>query len=179
MPTWVALLRGVNVGGKNRLPMKEWAAGLASLGLKNPRTYIQSGNAVFESPRKDARRLADSIAKQVETAHGFRPHVLTLTAARLNELIAANPFPEAASDPKSLHLYFLSATPARADSTALDAAKADSERWSLYEDAFYLHAPAGIGRSKLAAGAEKWLGTPATARNWRTVLQLQAMCLVD
>lgn len=175
MATWIALLRGVNVGGKNKLPMKDWAAGLESLGLKNPRTYIQSGNAAFESPRKDPRRLAAAIAGQVEASHGFRPSVLVLSAERLGALIVANPFPQAAAEPKSLHLYFLDAPPTDADVAALDAACAKSESWRIVEDAFFLHAPDGIGRSKLAAGAERWLKVPATARNWNTVLKLQEL----
>ncbi|TWT76864.1 hypothetical protein Pla123a_22880 [Posidoniimonas polymericola] len=176
MATWIALLRGVNVGGKNKLPMTEWAAGLESLGCKNARTYIQSGNAVFESTRKDAGRLAKDIADQVDASHGFRPATLVLSAARLAALIAANPFPAAAAEPKSLHLYFLEAAPKDADLAALDAARSKSEAWQISDGAFFLHAPDGIGRSKLAAGAERSLKVAATARNWNTVLKLQELC---
>ena len=86
-----------------------------------------------------------------------------------------NPYPEAETEPKSLHLYFLAAEPENPDLTKLHSLKTDTERFSLQGKVFYLHTPAGIGRSKMAAGVEKALGVPATARNWRTVNKIMAM----
>ena len=88
-------------------------------------------------------------------------------AAELAQAIAANPFPAAAAEPKSLHLYFLAQPPA-ADLVALNALKASGEAFAIVDKVFYLHTPNGFGRSKLAAGAEKRLGVQITARNWRT-----------
>ena len=90
-------------------------------------------------------------------------------------MVRSNPFPEAESEPKTLHLYFLFSPPERPDLDALERIKGDRERFVLSEGVFYLHAPDGIGRSRLAANAEKLLGVPATARNWRTIRKVMDM----
>lgn len=172
MPTWIVLLRGVNVGGKNKLPMKAFAADLAFLGCEEVQTYIQSGNAVVRSSQRSAGRLRAAVVERIQAEHGFAPRVQTLTATQLQAVIAANPYPEAASDPKTLHAYFLASKPKRADLDGLARLQAATERFALIDRVFYLHAPDGIGRSKLAATAERLLGVEATARNWRTVLAL-------
>lgn len=179
MPTWIALFRGINVGGKNVLPMKELVRELESLKLKNIRTYIQSGNAVFEGPRTGVATLGERIGKRIEKKRGFKPHVLILSARKLEDAIASNPFPEAEAEPKSLHLYFLDAVPKSPDLDKLNRLKKSSEQFELVDDVLYLHAPDGIGRSKLAAAVEKCLGVAATARNWRTIdriLELTRRC---
>lgn len=175
MPTWIALFRGINVGGKNVLPMKELVRELESLKLRNVRTYIQSGNAVFEGPQKGVATLGERIGKRVEKSRGFKPHVLIVSARKMQEAIASNPFPEAVQEPKSLHLFFLDAVAEAPDLEALSKLKAASERFQLVDDVFYLHAPDGIGRSKLAAGVEKCLGVTATARNWRTIERIMEL----
>lgn len=173
--TWIALLRGINVAGKNKLPMRDLVAELESLGLEDVRTYIQSGNVVFRSSDPDAGELGLRIAAAIERGHGFRPRVLVCDARRLRRAMKDNPFPEAENDPKSLHVFFLESAPATPDIESISAAKSSSERFELVDDHFYLHAPDGIGRSKLAAGAERWLGAGSTARNWRTVRKLSEM----
>ncbi len=175
MATWIALLRGINVSGKNLLPMKELVADLESLGYENVRTYIQSGNAIFESPARSGARLGDAISEAIESRHGFRPPVLVLSRRDLAQAIDANPFPEAEDDPKSVHLLFLAERPPRPDLAALEALRAASERFELEGKVMYLHAPEGIARSKLAARAEKTLGVDGTGRNWRTVRKLEAL----
>lgn len=180
MDTWVALLRGINVGGANRLRMAELRKDLEGLGLEDVRTYIQSGNVVFDSAIDgDDGGLAETLVERIEVAieerHGFRPRVLVLSAARFREAMRANPFPEAEAEPKSLHLYFLAQPPVDADLAALEAVASPTERSRLGEHVLYLHAPDGIGRSKLAARAEALLGVPATARNWRTVTRIREM----
>lgn len=177
MQTWIALLRGINVGGKNILPMAELRNDLETLKLRNVRTYIQSGNVVFDAASKSAAALAGKITRCIEERHGFRPRLLLLTPAQLTAAIEANPFPKAVSEPKTLHFFFL-AEPARdADLQALEAVKARTEAYALTDAVFYLHAPDGIGRSKLAARAETHLGVVATARNYRTVEKLVAMVM--
>ena len=172
MKTYVALLRGINVGGKGTLPMKELVAILESLGCMNVRTYIQSGNAVFEHASADATKLVVKLTGAIEKARGFSPQIVMLEAKQLEKIVHANPFPEAEADPKSLHVWFLAAKAAKPNRDALTKLQAKSERFELRPGEFYLHAPDGIGRSKLAANVERHLGVVATARNWRTVCKL-------
>jgi len=172
MTTWVALLRGINVGGTGILPMKVLVDNLTALGMKNVRTYIQSGNVVFDYPRRSAERVADDIGDKIYGEHGFRPFVLAMRRADLEAAIAGNPFPKAERDPKSLHLFFL-ASPPSADMKRLNEITSPTERFALVDKVLYLYAPDGIGRSKLAARVEKLLGVPATARNWRTVTKVR------
>lgn len=176
MSTWVALLRGINVGGANRLPMAELRDELSGLGLEDVTTYIASGNVVFgadDDPDVDRTAvLADRIGATIEAHHGFRPRVLVLSAGRLRESMEANPFPEAEAEPKTLHLYFLAEQPAGIDASAFDSAAGPTERWELGDRVLYLHTPDGFGRSKLAARVESLLDVPATARNWRTVTRV-------
>ena len=172
--TWVALFRGINVGGNNMLPMRDLATLLGSLGLEEVRTYIQSGNVVF-SAAGTATSLAARICAAVERRFGFRPELLLLGAAELARALAANPFPEAAAQPQLLHLWFLASHPAKGAETALATLAAQGERLVLRGKVLYLHAPKGIGGSKLAARAERTLGVRATARNWRTCSALLSM----
>lgn len=169
MHTYIALFRGINVGGTGTLPMKELAALLQDLGCRDVRTYIQSGNAVFASRESDAARLAAAVGAEIRARRGFEPRVLLLTRAEFEQALAANPFPEAESDPQSLHLGFLAAEPPAPDLDGIERLKSASERWRLIGRVFYLHAPQGVGRSKLAAASERLLGVPLTDRNWRTV----------
>lgn len=176
MATWIALFRGINVGGNNILPMAELRQGLQSIGLENPRTYIQSGNCVFESSVRSAKSLGTQISELIEQQRGFRPSVLALKASDLQNAIDANPFPKATEAPKTLHFSFLESKPKKPDLDGLAAIQAAKERWQLIDKVFYLHAPDGIARSKLAQRAEKLLGVTATARNYNTVAKLVTMC---
>ncbi len=175
MQTWIALFRGINVGGNNILPMAKLRSDLESLNLVNVRTYIQSGNVVFDSTAKTAASLGNRIGRRIEERHGFRPRILFLSREDLLAAIESNPFPEAVSDPKTLHFLFLAEPASDPDTEALDAKKTATERYELTDGVFYLHAPDGIGRSKLAAGAERHLGVVTTGRNYRTVDRLLSM----
>lgn len=170
--TFIALLRGINVGGRNKLPMADLRDLVAGLGFDDVRTCIQSGNVVFRGFGERRDRLAGSIAGAIEAAQGFRPGVLVLTSEELHAAIEANPYTEADADPKSVHLFFLEARPSEPDLEAAARLATTEESFSLADRVFYLHAPGGIGRSRLAARAERILGVRATARNWRTVLAL-------
>jgi uncharacterized protein (DUF1697 family) len=171
MTSYVALLRGINVGGKNSLPMQDLRNILAALACEDVRTYIQSGNAVFRS-NDDRALLSSRIEAEVNDKFGFTPTVLLLSVDDYQSILSANPFPDAVDNPKSLHVSFLSENPAEPNLTALDALKSSKENYALLENAFYLYAPDGIGRSKLAAQLEKCLGVPTTGRNWRTATKL-------
>lgn len=105
MKTWFALFRGINVGGNNKLPMKELVSVLESLGLKNIRTWIQSGNVVFDG-KGESVALAAKMSAAIKKSHGFEPRVLLLDAARLEQAISANPFPEGEAEGNTLHSIF-------------------------------------------------------------------------
>ena len=175
MNTYIALLRGINVGGNNKLPMKELVTLLAGLGLHNVATYIQSGNVVFQSERTDTVALSGEITAAIGKSHGFAPQIFILSKSELQTAIAANPFPEGAGEPKSLHLFFLDALPQNPDWSKLAALKAANERFALIDKVFYLYAPDGIGRSKLAEKFGQGWKIGITARNWRTVTTLLEM----
>jgi len=171
MKTCIALLRGINVGGKGSLPMKSLVSILEAMGMTAVKTYIQSGNAVFRAERTPR---GAQITAAIQQSHEFAPHALVLEMAEFEALLAANPYAEQAqADPKSVHLWFLDSTPAKPDLATLEKLRTERESFALEGHVFYLHAPDGIGRSKLATKVEKALGVPATARNWRTVTALR------
>jgi uncharacterized protein (DUF1697 family) len=175
MNTYIALFRGINVGGNSSLPMKELVATLEKTGARKVRTYIQSGNAVFESAEKNLAQLSKRLSAEILKRHGFEPYVHILTLEALAKAVAENPFPEAVVAPSSLHLGFLTSPPMSPDLKKLSSLRKESERFHLTERVFYLHAPNGVGRSKLAASSEKLLGVPMTDRNWRTVCKVIEM----
>ncbi len=175
MNTYIALFRGINVGGNNILPMKELVAILESLGYMNVKTYIQSGNAVFSTEEDGTDRLAQEISAKIQASHGFQPKVLLLSVSEFKDAFANSPFET--TEGKALHFYFLASTPAKPDIDGMEKLKSDTEAFMLDKKVFYLYAPNGVGRSKLAAKVEQLLGVAATARNLNTVQKL--LTLVD
>ena len=175
MKTWITLFRGINVGGNNVLPMAELKEDLETLKLKNVRTYIQSGNVVFDATAKTVASISKKIKKRIEERHGFEPKILILSQDELAAAVEANPFPKAQSDPKTLHFFFLAESTSDSNMDAIESARKATESFKLTDCVFYLHAPEGIGRSKLAANVEKHLGVTTTARNFRTVEKLMTM----
>lgn len=173
--TYIALFRGINVGGSNVLPMKDLRQTLERIGCTDVQTYIQSGNVVCRSTVPKPDRLSALITAAVAKHHGFEPRVMVLTRQELERAAAGNPYPEAEDAPKYLHLFFLAAPAKKADLKGLESLKAKGERFALKGRVFYVHASAGFGTSKLAARAERLLGVDATARNWRTVTTLRDM----
>lgn len=166
---YIALLRGINVGGHNRIKMADLRTLLQSMGFANIQTHLASGNVIFETHKNSEKKLAMEISAEIETHHGFKTDILILSLEEIQLAVLANPFPQATNQPKSLHFNFLSSKPKSPDLQKLDMLKKDSEQYKLINKVFYLHAPEGIGRSKLAAGCEKAIGVPMTGRNWRTV----------
>lgn len=175
MPRWVILLRGINVGGKHRLPMADLKNYLLAIGAKNVSTYIQSGNAIVEADSKTAKVMSHQLTEHIEHEHGFRPFVMVIAASQFKKMIAQNPFPQAANDPKSLHFFFLTTPTKSVDQAKLVELCSPTEQFLLAEQVFYLYAPDGIGRSKLAEKADKLLGVATTARNLNTIVQLATM----
>lgn len=168
MDQWVILLRGINVGGHGKLPMADLRALLMEQGAKDVATYIQSGNVVARGARPDPAALMDKI----EARFGFRRDCLVLGADEFRAVIAACPFVPA--EGKHLHIWFTGPLAAPDLSRALALAGPD-EALHIGPRAVYLHAPGGIGRSKLAEALPKHLPPEATARNWNTVLKLRDM----
>ncbi|MBL0121785.1 MAG: DUF1697 domain-containing protein [Betaproteobacteria bacterium] len=175
MNIWIALFRGINVGGNNMLPMKALTALIEGLGGTQVKTYIQSGNAVFGGGGPDAVILSKRIEAAVLNNHGFSPRVMLLTRKELERAAIANPFREAEAEPKTLHIAFLAEAPTQPDLAGMDALKREGEAYALDGKVFYLHTPGGLGQSKLAERYEKLLGVPATARNWNTVMKLREL----
>ena len=175
MKTVIALLRGINVGGKNILPMRELVEILEGLGLSQVKTYIQSGNVVFQSERQDLNGLSQEIRTAIGESRGFTPDVLLLDLHMFQKAVTANPFPDAEREPKTLHLFFMAEDPKNPDLEAFESIKAENERFELVNNVFYLHAPDGIGRSKLAEKVGKGWEATVTARNWRTVTKIMAI----
>jgi uncharacterized protein (DUF1697 family) len=183
MPTHVALLRGVNVGGRNKVAMADLRRVVESLGHGDVATYIQSGNVVFTSKDPDPAAVAAAIERALE-AMGVRSSVVVLSRAELAEVIAANPFPDEA-DPRHLHAVVRGAEVGAEEAAAVAAAerrardKGSRDQAKVVGRTVYLRTPDGLGRSELAAQLAR--SNPAagdrggTARNWATVTRLAAM----
>ena len=172
---YIALLRGINVGGNNPLPMKALAAMLETLGARQVQTYIQSGNAVFQSAVKNPLQLSKRFSAEIKKQHGFEPQVLVLELDTVKQAAAENPFPEAEINPATLHIGFLATPATDPDLAKLMSLKTVSERFHLNDRALYLHTPEGLGNSKLATRAEKHIGVAMTIRNWRTLSKIIEM----
>lgn len=173
--THVALLRGINVGGKNILPMKELARMFADAGCTNVRTYIQSGNVIFEKSAATTK-LADMIAANIEKRFGFRIPVILRSSEQMRKTIRDNPFLPTVADQRWLHVYFLADAPNAGAIAGLDPARSTPDVFHVLGQEIYLHLPNGMGRSKLTnAYFDSKLSTTCTARNWATVLKLSAM----
>jgi len=173
MATWIALLRGVG-GGIRPLSMRHLVTALEGIGLKDVRTYIQSGNVIFSSA-KAATRLASEIEGCIEKKFGFHSKTFILSVPDLKRAAAGNPFPQADEKPQSLHLFFLDKPAKAAQLDAMNELKVKSEQFVLTNKVLYFYAPEGFGTSKLAAKAGRLLGVDTTARNWRTVGKLLEM----
>ncbi len=183
----VALLRSVNVGGRNRVPMAELRTMAETLGFGSVQTYVQSGNLVLTgsgAPTTVARTLEEGLA----TTFGLEVPVIVRSTRQLTRILEANPFAGPGVDPKTVHVTFLTGPPApeRAESLAQTAADTDSEgafgddRFALAGTDIFLHCPGGYGVTKLNNGFfERRCGVVATTRNWRTVTTLATMAGLD
>lgn len=174
--TFIGLLRGINVGGRNRVAMADLRTLLSGMGYDSVRTHLQSGNALFESADADASRLAADIEHEVAASLGVASRVIVRSADELGALIAGNPFVDDEDDLAKLHVAFLAVTPDSARVAGFAVPEGGSERYSLTGRDLYLHYPHGYGRSKLdLAFLERRLGVVATNRNWRTVTKLHEL----
>lgn len=178
MTLWIGLFRGLNVGGSNRIKMDALKSTLAAVGCTDVASYIQSGNVVFRCPGARAvigKRIEQALARDCD----IDTSVTLLKAAELNVAILDNPFPDGEAEPRSLHLFFLSKAPTADVLKKFDDLRVASEQYAVIKRTLYLHAPDGIGRSKLAAYASRIPRIDVTARNWRTVTKLVDMASGD
>ena len=174
MQTSVSMLRGVNVGGKRKIPMERLRECYESLGFRSVRTYIQSGNVVFEHDGADPRGLSPIIASKIKEEFGFDAVVINRTREEISLIIKGMPF--RGVDEDRVHVTFLSVAPSRIPVAELEAARGKTERFRSLGREVYLYCPEGYGRAKLSNSfLEKKLGVSATTRNWRTVMALGAL----
>jgi uncharacterized protein (DUF1697 family) len=189
MASHVALLRGINVGGRNKVPMADLREVVTSLGHTGVSTYIQSGNVLFSTAEDDTAKLAAALESAIEGRFGIWSSVVVLSRDELARVLAANPYPDE-PNPRMVHVVFLNGSPPRnlldritaAESAA--AAKGSRDTVRLAGQALFLHTPDGFGTSELAQNVLKILAPPkkskpglaATARNWATATKLLSLC---
>ena len=177
MPRYVALLRGVNVGGSGRMAMADLRACVEGAGFEDVATHIQTGNVLVRTSMRSAEKVAGALEKAVAADLGFRTAVMVRTAAQLTAALDERPFPGA--DAAALHIAFLRETPSAARAKALVAPEGPDELAVVGREG-YLHYPDGQGRSKLTGALiEKALGVPATARRRSVVEKLRELLLAD
>jgi len=171
MITYIALLRGINVGGQNKIRMQDLQRLLEEEGLGRVRTYLQSGNVVFDAASSDRAPLASQIEQAILVAYGFDIPVILREAPDLRRIIATNPFlTQRREDPAKLHVLFLAERPAPAAVARMVRPDGESGEWIVGEQEIFLFMPDGVGRSKLTnAFFESRLKTATTGRNWNTV----------
>ncbi len=182
MPRYLALMRGINVGGRNKVAMADLRLIAAELGYTDVSTYIQSGNLLFTSDGDDTAEHARELERRIAARLGVRPAVVVLSAADLARTIADNPFP-AQPNGRCLHAVFRDTEPTAAERAQIAAAvgrvraKGSADDAVLVGRTLFLHTPDGFGRSELAARLSGSAGAAlvGTARNWTTVTRLMAM----
>jgi uncharacterized protein (DUF1697 family) len=174
--TYIALLRGVNVGGKHKLPMKELVEICCAAECGNVCTYIQSGNVVFTASTSVAGRLALVLARKIEARFGFPVPVVLRSHEQLAQVAKNNPFLRAGKPESSLHVSFLADAPPAESIATLDPKRSAPDEFRVVGSEIYLHLPNGAGNSKLTnAYFDSRLKTVSTSRNWATVMKLLEM----
>jgi uncharacterized protein (DUF1697 family) len=167
LPTYVALLRGINVAGARKVPMADLRGLFGALGYADVRTYIQSGNVVFNAPAGAPTRIRSAVEKAIEEAFGFDVTVLLRTAAEMKATAKQNPYGDDA------YVTFLDDTPDAKRVKALDTAAFAPDEFAIYGRDVFVRCPNGYGRTKINnTFFERKLATKATTRNWRTVTTL-------
>jgi len=178
----VALLRGINVGGKNKLAMADLVALFEAAGAADVQTYIQSGNIIFRARAAraagaaDTKRIVPLVTAAIGAKFGFQVPVVTRSAAEFANVLAANPFLKRGVDPKALHVIFLAGQPSPERAAALDPKRSPGDRFAVRGREIYLHLPNGVAGSKLTNDyLDRTLATISTGRNWNTVQKIAAL----
>src|SRR6266478_5309670 len=177
MTVIISMLRGVNVGGHNKIKMEALRALYESLKLRGAQTYVQSGNVIFRTEERDTARLTKRIEEGIERKFGFRPDVVLRTAAEMREVVARNPFAKRRGiEPNKLLVTFLASDPGEEAREKVRQMKCDPEELRIEGRELYIYFPNGMGRSKLSGAAiEKTLKAPGTGRNWNRVTKMVEM----
>ncbi len=172
MERYIALLRGINVGGRTSIPMAELRALAESLGLSDVRTYIQSGNLFFAAA--DLEGLEEKLERAVADRFGFPVAIIVRSAEQWSRYVGANPLSEAsAAEPNRVMLCVGKKPASESEAAALQERARDGEQVRASAGALWIHFPEGSGRSRLFSGLSE--AAPATTRNWRTVLKIGEM----
>ena len=172
---YVALLRGVNVGGRNKLPMADLRDIFAEAGCAAVQTYIQSGNVVYEAAQDMAERVPEIVTLAIRKRFDIETAVIVRSREELRQVADSNPF-DTSGDPRLLHVAFLQDTPGAESVTRLDPDRSPPDAFAVRGRNVYLHYPNGVARSKLTNEyLAAQLQTVSTTRNWRTVLTLLEM----
>src|SRR5262245_24953634 len=159
----VALMRGINVGGKNMLSMQDLAAAFAEEGCTDVRTYINSGNVIFNAAPRTVTRLAERVAERLLREHGLTVPVVLRSRDELERVTRSNPFLKSGTDPDWLHVLFLADEPKRAVVAGLDPKRSPPDRFEVVGGDIYLSCPNGVARTKLTnAYFDSRLGTIST-----------------
>jgi|SRR5579863_1264368 len=179
MPTYISLIRGINVGGHKQVKMDRLQAMFEVLGFEQVRTYIQSGNVVFKAAKRSPAELSKKIEEEILAEFGFPASVMTRTPQELRTAIQKNPFlKECKSDPAKVHIAFLSEPPKAEAVEKVGALATQGEQLRHSGREIYLYYRDGMGRAKLTGSVlEKTLSVTATARNWNTVNRLYQMAV--
>jgi len=181
MNTFISMLRGINLGGHKMIRMAELKSLYEALDLVNVKTYVQSGNVVFDSPERDASKLASLIEAQIERSFGHAVSILIRSPNDFQRIVDTNPFLHGRNeDPAKLHVTFLYSSPSKSQLSNLGVPKGEADEFFVGNQEIFLFCPNGYGRTKLPNNFfEKKLDTPATTRNWKTVTALHQMANVS
>jgi uncharacterized protein (DUF1697 family) len=174
MNTYVAILRGINVGGKRMIKMDALKQLFANLGFSNIETYIQSGNVFFQCKKTSEEKLASTIAKEIEKVFSFDVPTIVKNVEELKQIITNNPFTK---DKKKLaeyfHVTFLATTPIKENIDSIAKLNFGNDDFTIIDKAVYLYCPNSYSNSKLTNGFfENKLKVIATTRNWKTCNEL-------
>lgn len=180
LDTDIALLRGINVGGKNRLPMKELVAIFLDAGCEDVRTYIQSGNVLYRRKPAGNEDIPSLISASILDRFGYQIPIITRTAHEFRAIVHANPFAETGEEADKLHVVFLPEPPETSLVESLDPQRSPGDRFAVLGREVYLLCPNGFARTRLTNSYfDSQLSTTTTTRNWRTVLKLLEMATGD
>jgi len=176
MKTWIVLLRGVNVSGKNKLPMADFRTALSAVGFSNVQSYIQSGNIIVQAADKLAGMdVSKTVQAVLSDKFNISAPLMVLSPQDFGLAAKMNPFGQDFEAPNWMFLFFLASEPEATDLDKLTELTGKNERWKLVGNVFYAYAGDGAGRSKLMARAEKYLGVSTTAHNWKTAQKIIEM----
>ncbi|MGB7600261.1 MAG: DUF1697 domain-containing protein [Candidatus Sulfotelmatobacter sp.] len=179
MPVYVALLRGINLGGHKKIKMEELRASLAAMGFDDVKTYIQSGNVVFKTAKISDKALSRKIEATILSKFGHSVSVIIRTADEIKQVIANNPFLKQADiDQTKLHVMFLTEPPAQSALKQLETLVLKPDQFRSLGKELYFYLPNGVAESAvMKKPIDRGLAIPTTMRNWRTVNTIQQMCV--